>query len=123
MILSEIVQRIGELVDLAGVAVILIGIVVATVQFVRNLLDNTGAPGDVYRAYRRRLGQGLLLGLEFLVAADIIRTVAVMPTLENVAVLAIIVLIRTFLAWSLEVEIDGRLPWRRHRDSGASGSA
>jgi hypothetical protein len=58
-------------------------------------------------------GRSILLGLEFLVAADIIRTVAVQPSLENVAVLGLIVLIRTFLSFSLEVEIDGRWPWRR----------
>ena len=59
------------------------------------------------------LGRSILLGLEFLVAADIIRTVAVQPSLQNVAVLGLIVLIRTFLSFSLEVEIDGRWPWRR----------
>jgi uncharacterized membrane protein len=58
-------------------------------------------------------GRSILLGLEFLVAADIIRTVAVQPSLQNVAVLGLIVLIRTFLSFSLEVEIDGRWPWRR----------
>jgi uncharacterized membrane protein len=58
-------------------------------------------------------GHRILLGLEFLVAADIIRTVAVEPSLENVLVLGLIVLIRTFLSFSLEVEIDGTLPWRR----------
>jgi hypothetical protein len=58
-------------------------------------------------------GRSILLGLEFLVAADIIRTVAVQPSLENVTVLGLIVLIRTFLSFSLEVEIDGRWPWRR----------
>jgi hypothetical protein len=60
-----------------------------------------------------RVRRSILLGLEFLVAADIIRTVAVQPSLENVAVLGLIVLIRTFLSFSLEVEIDGRWPWRR----------
>ena len=59
------------------------------------------------------LGAAFCWGLEFLVAADIIRTVAVQPSLENVAVLGLVVLIRTFLSFSLEVEIDGRWPWRR----------
>jgi hypothetical protein len=66
-----------------------------------------------HRIVRTVFGRSILLGLEFLVAADIIRTVAAQPSLQNVAVLGLIVLIRTFLSFSLEVEIDGRWPWRR----------
>jgi Protein of unknown function (DUF1622) len=66
-----------------------------------------------YRPVRTVFGRSILLGLEFLVAADIIRTIAVEPSLENVGVLGLIVLIRTFLSFSLEVEIDGVWPWRR----------
>jgi hypothetical protein len=66
-----------------------------------------------YRIVRTVFGRSILLGLEFLVAAAIIRTVAVQPSLQNVAVLGLIVLIRTFLSFSLEVEVDGRWPWRR----------
>jgi hypothetical protein len=66
-----------------------------------------------YRRYRANLGRGILLGLELLVAADIIGTVAVTPSLQNLAVLGLIVLIRTFLSFSLEVEIEGRWPWQR----------
>lgn len=72
-----------------------------------------------YRAYRQYLGRSILLGLELLVAADIIRTVAVTPTLLSVAVLAAIVLIRTFLSFSLELEITGRWPWQA-KPSGAA---
>ncbi|MER7008767.1 DUF1622 domain-containing protein [Dactylosporangium sp. NPDC000555] len=75
--------------------------------------------GDVYRRLRQQLGQTILLGLELLVAGDIIRTVAVSPTLTGVAILASIVLIRTFLSFSLEVEISGRWPWQK-RDTAAS---
>src|SRR5690606_36417368 len=72
------------------------------------------APGSgIYEPYRRNLGRSILLGLEFLVAADLIKTVAVTPTFTSVGVLAIIVLIRTFLSWSLQLEIDGRWPWQR----------
>ena len=67
----------------------------------------------VYTRFRRVLGRAILLGLELLVAADIIKTVAVTPTLDSVVVLAIIVLIRTFLSWSLELEISGRWPWQK----------
>ena len=76
------------------------------------LVGSQGAE-QAYRVVRTVFGRSILLGLEFLVAADIIRTVAVEPSLENVAVLGVIVLIRTFLSFSLEVEIDGTLPWRR----------
>jgi uncharacterized membrane protein len=68
---------------------------------------------EAFRSFRENLGRAILLGLEFLVAADIIGTVAVEPTLENLYVLGLIVLIRTFLSFSLEVEIDGRWPWRK----------
>ena len=65
-----------------------------------------------YRQLRLRLGRTLLLGLEILVAADIVRTVALEATLESVLVLALLVLVRTFLSWALEVEIEGRWPWQ-----------
>ena len=70
---------------------------------------------DAYNSYRVRLGRALALGLEVLVAADVIRTVALQPTLGNVAVLGLLVLIRTFLSWSLVVEIEGRWPWQHRR--------
>jgi len=81
---------------------------------VRAALGLTGGQGleEAYRIVRTVFGRSILLGLEFLVAADIIRTVAVQPSLQNVAVLGLIVLIRTFLSFSLEVEIDGRWPWQ-----------
>lgn len=74
-----------------------------------------GNPGEVYRTARQRLGRGILLGLEFLVAADIIHTVAVELTFKTVSVLAIIVAIRTFLSFTLEVELTGRWPWQSPR--------
>ncbi|WP_345409910.1 DUF1622 domain-containing protein [Nonomuraea salmonea] len=68
---------------------------------------------DAYQRYRKGLGRAILLGLEFLVAADIIRTVAISPTFASVGVLAVIVLVRTFLSFSLEVELEGRWPWQQ----------
>lgn len=68
---------------------------------------------DAFREYRQGLGRAILLGLEILVAADIIRTVAVSPTFQSVGVLAVIVLVRTFLSFSLEVELEGRWPWQK----------
>jgi uncharacterized membrane protein len=79
--------------------------------YLRRML--AGQPGDVaYRKCRENLGRAILLGLEFLVAGDIIRTVAISPSFESVGVLAAIVLIRTFLSATLTVEIEGRWPWQ-----------
>jgi uncharacterized membrane protein len=97
--------------EIAGIGAIVVGSALATVAFLSELRGN--AAMDSYRLYRQRLGQAILLGLELLVAADIINTVGVDPTLRTVAVLAGVVLIRTFLSFSLEVEIEGRWPWNR----------
>ena len=102
--------HIGTAVDAMGVAVIVIGLVVATVK---SLFTAPPAGLDRYSVYRQRLGRAILLGLELLVAGDIIKTVAVAPTLENMAVLGAIVVIRTFLSFSLELEINGRWPWQQ----------
>ncbi|MDR7385111.1 DUF1622 domain-containing protein [Promicromonospora iranensis] len=120
MTFEEWVGAVGRAVDAAGVVAVVLGAVVATVFAVTRLARRQG---EVYGRYRRFLGRSILLGLELLVAADIIRTVAVAPTLESVGVLAGIVLIRTFLSWSLELEITGRWPWQKEgtRPS-ASGS-
>src|SRR5690349_24950337 len=98
-------------VEIAGVSIILAGALAATVRFLVQWL-RAGLSG-AYREYREHLGRAILLGLEFLVAGDIINTVAVDPTFRSVGVLAGIVAIRTFLSFSLEVEIDGRWPWNR----------
>ena len=100
-------------IEAAGIAIIAIGLLVATVVFVRDVLAQRVAFDELYGQYRRRLGQAILLGLELLVAADIIGTVAVELTLRSVAVLGLVVLVRTFLSMALEVEMEGRLPWRR----------
>jgi uncharacterized membrane protein len=106
---KEVVESIGLVIDGAGVLVIVLGLVVAAFRFaVAGYRDPDG-----YRRFRQDLGRGILLGLEFLVAADIIRTVAVTPTLQGVLVLGLIVLIRTFLSTALQVELEGRWPWQR----------
>ena len=114
---TETIEQVGKGIDAAGVAVIVIGAVLATAKYGQALLVHRD--GTAFRLYRRRLGQAILLGLEFLVAADIIRTVAIAPTFESVGVLAIIVLIRTFLSMTLELEINGRWPWQQETDKGA----
>jgi len=99
--------------EIAGVAVIVLGLVVALVR--AGIHVSRSQYAQAYEAVRATFGRGVLLGLELLVAADIIRTVAVDPTLSNLLVLGLLVTIRTFLSWSLEVEIDGRWPWQRER--------
>jgi len=94
-----------------GVAVVLAGLLWAASQAL--VLVARRDPGRAYERMRATFGRSVLLGLEILVAGDIIRTVAVAPTLTNLLVLALLVIIRTFLSWSLEVEIDGRWPWQR----------
>ncbi|MFJ2398709.1 DUF1622 domain-containing protein [Streptomyces sp. NPDC087843] len=107
---QHIVELVGRAVDAVGVAVIVVGMFLATVLAAVRL---SRRQAGVYRGYRRRVGRSILLGLEFLVAGDIIRTVAVAPTYTSVGVLAVIVGIRTFLSFSLELEITGRWPWQK----------
>lgn len=106
----ETVEVVGLAVDGAGVLIIVLGILVASVRFA---LRSVRKAGDAYRTYRQDVGKSILLGLELLVASDIIRTVAIDPTLQSVLVLGLIVLIRTFLSFALEVELEGRLPWQQ----------
>ena len=123
---KDIIQAVGGYMDIAGVAVMVLGAVVSVPMALRGFqprkLPKGSAPLSVYRSYRQLLGRSILLGLELLVAADIIRTVAVTPTFESVGVLAIIVLIRTFLSFSLELEITGRWPWQKQPE-GSSAAA
>ena len=95
-----------------GVAILVVSLVLTIFRAAVAFLKKTSA-SDVYVSSRSFLGRGILLGLEVLIAADLIRTVAVAPTLDNAFTLGIIVLIRTFLSFSLDVEITGQLPWRQ----------
>jgi uncharacterized membrane protein len=118
--LVEFIEATGSVIDAIGVAVIAGGGLLAvalTLGRVRRE-DSDGA----YEFFRRRLGRAILLGLEFLVAADIIRTVAVTPTAESVAVLGGIVLIRTFLSFSLQLEMTGAWPWQQRSVSAGDKS-
>jgi uncharacterized membrane protein len=109
---EQTMDAIARGVEVLGIATLVLGLAAALVRAVLALPEGQGVE-NAYRIVRTVFGRSILLGLEFLVAADIIRTVAVQPSLENVAVLGLIVLIRTFLSFSLEVEIDGRWPWVR----------
>lgn len=110
MQLQSFINTIGDIGDLAGVLIIAIGFIWGAVRFVQASLNGKGDQG--YEAFRMQLVRALLLGLEVLVASDIIRTVAISPSLDSVAILAAIVLIRTFLSWSLILESEGRWPWQ-----------
>jgi uncharacterized membrane protein len=105
----QIVETIGSAIDVAGVLLIIAGLVIATGRYLTKFRVVEGR----YTLFRQDIGRAILLGLEVLVAGDIIKTVAVKPTPIGVAVLAGIVLIRTFLSFSLEVELQGRFPWQR----------
>ena len=108
----EVIEIVGKAIDAVGVAVIALGALISAVAAVMRLQARTP---DVYRWFREQLGRSILLGLEFLVAADIIRTVAVTPDARSVAILAGIVLIRTFLSFSLQLEVTGYWPWQAAR--------
>jgi uncharacterized membrane protein len=116
-----VVDDIGRGFEAIGIAAVIIGCVIALVAYALS------TPRDeiAYRRLRRGLGRAILLGLELFVAGDIIRTVTVTPTFTTVGVLAIIVAIRTFLSFTLEVEIDGRWPWQKaaEQPGSAPGSA
>lgn len=108
------IELVGESVDAFGVFVIVGAIVLAIFL---GLFGKATTSIDRYKLCRHSLGKGILLGLEILVAGDIIRTVGVAPTMSNVLILGMIVLIRTFLSWSLTLEIDGRWPWQHAAES------
>ena len=116
------INHIGTAIDISGVVVIVSGIVWATVCFLERR-----AEGQHYECYKTRIGRSLLLGLELLVAADIVKTIAVEPTFMSLGVLAGLVLVRTFLSWTLLLEVEGRWPWQEklsvHIDSPGSSVA
>lgn len=114
LLFSDAMHLLTRVLEAAGVFVILTGVVFAAGRFFGRLNDP-----DAYQALRSTIGRAILLGLEILIAADIVNTVAIEPNLQNLAVLAGIVLIRTFLSFSLEVEIEGRWPWQRHSATAA----
>ena len=127
MEIQHIIETAGSLMDFAGVAVMVLGALVSIPMALRGFqprrLPAGSAPLSFYRSYRQLLGRSILLGLELLVAADIIRSVAITPTFESVGVLAVIVLIRTFLSFSLELEISGRWPWQSQPAGSSTPSA
>ncbi|HEX2559098.1 DUF1622 domain-containing protein [Phenylobacterium sp.] len=116
------VRPIADALELAGVAAVVLGVLVASALFVRQGARG-GGWGEAYERYRANLGRGILLGLELLVGADIIDTVTAPLTAESVSLLAGIIAIRTFLSFSLETEIEGCWPWQRRRSEAARNSS
>ncbi len=116
-----IAGSVAQVFELAGIAVVILGGFYAAVAFAWAALRVRQPGEDRVATFRRMPGRAILTGLELLVAADIIRTVAIDPTLDSVLVLGLIVLIRTFLSFSLEIEIDGRWPWQKKAAADASG--
>lgn len=110
-------------IELIAVIVIVCGVAASTLWSFGQM--RRGEFADAFRSYRANLGRGILLGLELLIAADIIGMVAIVPSFDRLGILAVIIVIRTFLSFSLQIEIDGRLPWRRQGvtpdDSGRAG--
>lgn len=108
--LRELVEIAGDATEATGILMIVGGVILASL---RAAVPAAAQAPSRYRRYRLDLGHAIVLGLEVLVAADIIRTVAFSPSMDSMAALAAIVVIRTFLSWSLAVELEGRWPWQR----------
>jgi uncharacterized membrane protein len=109
---EHLITGAARLVEMAGVAVLLLGALAAAAAFAWRMSRDTSFR-RAYHELRADLGRAILLGLELLVIADIIGTVAIQPTFQNLGVLAVIVAIRTLLSFTLELEVSGRWPWQR----------
>jgi uncharacterized membrane protein len=118
MTFTEVMDHLAQAFDALGVLILVIGMIwsiwLGTTAWRRSHQAATG-----YKAVKQAFGGTLLLSVEIFVAADLVRTVVVAPTLDNILILGLIVLIRTFLSFSLEIEIEGVPPWRRAMTSGA----
>lgn len=110
---GNVIHLVVRVVEVVGTAIIVVGSFAALLAFLLRLTRRAASREALFAQVRSDLGRSILLGLEFLVAADIVNTVAVEPTIGSLIVLAGIVLIRTFLSFSLEVEIEGRWPWQK----------
>jgi uncharacterized membrane protein len=116
----EVIEWVALSIEMLAVVVIVGAIVVATTPSGMLRTRSRLERGDAFSAYKQRMGRGLLLGLELLLAADIIGTVALAPTLQSLGTLGLLALIRSFLSWSLDVEIDGCWPWQARASAHAA---
>lgn len=108
--MTEIFKNVVVVVESVAVLLLLIGLTVSTMQYLSGIVKKQGT--KAYLTYRRNLGRTLLLTLEFLIAADILDTVAVEKTMNSIGILGVLVLVRTFLSFALELEMNGRWPWQ-----------
>ena len=113
MNLIEFIRGVSDIMDALGVAIVSLGVLWGLVSYAKGLVTQTAE--IAYKTFRIQIVRALILGLEVLVAGDVIRTVAISPSLSSVAILGAIVIIRCFLSWSLTLEIDGRWPWQAPR--------
>lgn len=121
---EEWMENVVKGFEITGVVVLAVGSIVALAHAATTL--KRGEPHAAYETARRGIGRSIVLGLEVLIIADIVQTITIDPTVESAVALALVVLMRTFLSFSLEIELEGTLPWRRQRppDKGMStGSA
>ena len=118
---EDVLDLAVRLFEAAGVGILVLGGLISVVVYARDLLDGRDRR-PAYTALRHNLGRTILLGLEVLIVADIILTVAIDQTLESAATLGLIVLVRTFLSFSLDIEMDGVVPWRRRAVGGPAGA-
>jgi uncharacterized membrane protein len=118
MTFSEAMEHVAQVFEAIGALVLLVGLLFCFTLSIR-AFRRSGDGRRAYQVLRESFGGVILLGIEILVAADLVRTVAVATTLENVVILGLIVLIRTVLSFSLEIEIEGVAPWRRSMVGGA----
>lgn len=118
---TEIISVAGYAIEAIGVLVVVVGSGLSSVGFIRTFRELP--EGVAYVTYRRQLGRSIILGLEFLIAGDIIRTVVVADTLENVAILGLIILIRSFLSVTLHLEVEGRWPWQPEKHAASQDAS
>lgn len=114
---SETLEFIGKAIDSVGVVIIVVGVMAALIVFLGRMPSSRDRQA-LYQEARRSIGRAILLGLEFLIAGDIIRTVATSPTFQGVGILGLIIIIRAFLSVTLEFETEGRWPWQRPSGGG-----
>ncbi len=113
-LILEAIEYGGLVIDMLGTAVIVIGIVWGLAVWVRDRVKLSDSC-EIYRDCRQRIGRSIVLGLEILVASDIIHTVAIEPTFVNAGVLAVLIVVRTFISWSLIIDLEARWPWQPER--------
>ncbi len=117
----EMIEEVGIIIDAVGVGVMVLGLLWGLLLAGKDLVSGKNQK-LIYSQTRHRFGRSIVIGLEILVASDIIHTVGVEPTLQNATVLAILILVRTFINWTLILDLEERWPWQKNADE-PSGSA